>query len=400
MKEYFFTLSLFLPVVLFAQSQHFYLSGKIAGENDGLVRIHYKDKDRESKSDSCKIEDGNFGFNGNISAPTICYFWMNTPSAEKNKLNATEFFLEPTSMFISVKKDDFRNAIIKGSKTQDEYSELDKLKESIDKEMLPLSNAYDKANEKYITAIKNKEDKGTLDSLKRKADQLYSQFELYNQRMNQVDYHFFATHPDSYVTAFLLRYHLDDLTPDSLKMFYKNMNEPLRQSSYGVELLKGIQKLTDGFPGSVANDFTTKDIKGKTIKLSDFRGKYVLLDFWASWCLPCRKGNPHLKKLYTRYKSKGFEIIGVSDDDADTSAWKKAVAKDGLPWPQVLRGLDFTNSNNDLENPKDISEKYGIHTLPTQVLIDTSGIIISRYGEGSNDSIHLDKKLAEVLKGN
>ncbi len=134
----------------------------------------------------------------------------------------------------------------------------------------------------------------------------------------------------------MLRYHLDDLTLDSLKMFYTNMNEPLRQSSYGVELLKGIQKLTDGFPGSVANDFTTKDIKGKTIKLSDFRGKYVLLDFWASWCLPCRKGNPHLKKLYTRYKSKGFEIIGVSDDDAGIAFSIKKSS--GKRWTAVATG--------------------------------------------------------------
>ncbi len=121
MKEYFFTLSLFLPFALFAQSQQFDLLGKITGADDGFIRIDYKNKDGKSINDSCKIEDGNFRFNGNISAPTICYFWMNTPSAENNKLNATEFFLEPTSMFISIKKDDFRNAIIKGSTTQYEY---------------------------------------------------------------------------------------------------------------------------------------------------------------------------------------------------------------------------------------------------------------------------------------
>ncbi len=397
MKEYFFTLSLFLPFALFAQSQQFDLLGKITGADDGFIRIDYKNKDGKSINDSCKIEDGNFRFNGNISAPTICYFWMNTPSAENNKLNATEFFLEPTSMFISIKKDDFRNAIIKGSTTQYEYSELNNLKEPIYKDILPLSNAFDEANEKYIIAVKNKEDEATLDSLKHKADELHDQFDPYNERMNKVDYQFFATHPDSYVTAYMLRYHLDDLTLDSLKMFYTNMNQTLQQSSYGKELERGIQKLTDGSPGSIANDFTTKDITGKTLKLSDFRGKYVLLDFWASWCLPCRKGNPHLKKLYTRYKSKGFEIIGVSDDDADTTAWKKAVEKDGLPWRQVLRGLDWIKINNEEENPKDISEKYGIHTLPTQILIDPKGVIIGRYGEESNDEAHLDKKLGEVL---
>ena len=397
MKKYLFILFLFLPVILFAQSPHFNLSGKFTDQENGYVHIYYKDLGGKTITDSCKVEDSSFRFTGSISAPTICYFWQNMPSPERNKLNATEFFLEPTAMFISLKKDDFRNALIRGSKTQDEYTELNNLKEPVYKEMLPTSNAFDESNEKYIAAIKSKKDEASLDSMKNEADELHDQLDPYRARMNKIDYEFFACHPDSYVTAYMLRYHLDDLTLDSLKMFYKNMNQPLQQSTYGKDLAKGIQKLTDGSPGSVANDFTTKDITGKMLSLSDFEGKYVLLDFWASWCLPCRKGNPHLKKLYARYKNKKFEIIGVSDDDGDTIAWKKAVKKDGLSWPQVLRGLDWKKVNNGAENPDDISEKYGIHSLPTQILIDTKGIIIGRYEEGQSNEAALDKKLAELL---
>lgn len=123
----------------------------------------------------------------------------------------------------------------------------------------------------------------------------------------------------------------------------------------------------------------------------------MLVDFWASWCVPCRKGNPHLKELYSQYKAKGFEVIGISDDDRDHDAWKKAVAKDGLPWQHVLRGLKY-DAVKGFDKTNDISELFGIHSLPTQVLIDPSGKIIARYGEGAAAHEDLDKKLAEVFK--
>ena len=131
-----------------------------------------------------------------------------------------------------------------------------------------------------------------------------------------------------------------------------------------------------------------------TISLSDYKGKYVLLDFWASWCVPCRAGNPHLKELYAKYHDKGIEFIGVSDDDSKPDAWHKAVEKDGLPWRHVLRGLDMQKLMNNQPNPNDISEKYGIHTLPTKILIDPAGKIIGRYSEESEP---LDAELKKIF---
>jgi thiol-disulfide isomerase/thioredoxin len=147
----------------------------------------------------------------------------------------------------------------------------------------------------------------------------------------------------------------------------------------------------------MAKDFTALDINGKSLQLSDFKGKYVLLDFWASWCVPCRKGNPHLKELYAKYQSKGCEVIGVSDDDRNHDAWKKAVDQDGLPWHQVLRGLDIDKKMRGIKNESDISEKYGINSLPTQILIDATGKIIGRYGGGGEPHEALDKKLADIF---
>ncbi len=116
----------------------------------------------------------------------------------------------------------------------------------------------------------------------------------------------------------------------------------------------------------------------------------MLLDFWASWCVPCRKGNPHLKALYAQYKDKGIEFIGISDDDSNPAAWKKAVAKDDLPWRHVLRGMDRNLMRAGKTSDKDISEKYGIHSLPTKILINPEGMIIGRYGSEGDE---LDRML-------
>jgi thiol-disulfide isomerase/thioredoxin len=129
------------------------------------------------------------------------------------------------------------------------------------------------------------------------------------------------------------------------------------------------------------------------------KGKYVLIDFWASWCVPCRKSMPHVKELYDRYKDKGLEVIGVSDDDRDTAAWVKAVAKDGTGiWHNVLRGLDWDKLRKNEKNDKDISDKFGIHSLPTKILIDRNGMIIGRYDKGTEEeAAAMDKKMAEML---
>ena len=144
----------------------------------------------------------------------------------------------------------------------------------------------------------------------------------------------------------------------------------------------------------MAKNFATTDINGEKISLRDFKGKYVLLDFWASCCVPCRAGNPHLKELYSKYHDKGIEFIGVSDDDSKPEAWHKAVEKDDLPWRHVLRGFDIEKMMNNQPNPNDISSKYGISSLPTKILIDRSGKIIGRYSEESGA---LDAKLKEIF---
>jgi thiol-disulfide isomerase/thioredoxin len=186
---------------------------------------------------------------------------------------------------------------------------------------------------------------------------------------------------------------------DSVRLFYDRMGAMLQQTLAGKDIAEEIRKLAAGSPGSPAADFTTKELDGGTFSLSALRGKYVLIDFWASWCVPCRKSMPHVRELYERYKDKGLEVLAVSDDDRDSIVWKKAIVKDGTGiWHNVLRGLDWDKIRNHQPNDKDISEKFGIHSLPTKILIDPQGMIVARYDQGTDEeAAAMDKKLADLL---
>jgi thiol-disulfide isomerase/thioredoxin len=217
--------------------------------------------------------------------------------------------------------------------------------------------------------------------------------------MAQIDYAFFSTHPQSYVTVFELRFHVMSLSLDSLRLFYDRLGTTVQQSQAGRDVAAEIEKLQAGWPGSPAKDFSAKELNGGTLTLSSLKGKYVLIDFWASWCVPCRKSMPHVKELYGLYKNKGLEVIGISDDDRDSAAWIKAVTKDGTSlWHNVLRGFDMGKMQRHEKNDLDISEKFGIHSLPTKILIDPDGKIIGRYDKGTEEeAAELDKLLAQRL---
>ncbi len=133
-----------------------------------------------------------------------------------------------------------------------------------------------------------------------------------------------------------------------------------------------------------ASAFTLKDAKDKEHSLSQFSGKYVLVDFWASWCKPCRAENPNLIKAYKKFKSKNFEIISISLD-RNKNSWIKAVTEDSLPW---LNLLDETNSESTVAN------MYGVTTVPSNFLINPDGKIVAKNLRGEN----LQTKLSEILK--
>jgi thiol-disulfide isomerase/thioredoxin len=397
MKKYLLAIVVFLACDGL-RAQQFTLNGTINGVNP-LLKLYYRGADGKQKVDSVKVANGKFVFRGRIKEPTMAYLSGAGPHAGMDDPRSTSFFLEPAMMTIDLPAGDYKSAQVTGSVSQDEYAGLTREKAAIFKEMEPLSKEFAQASDELRAAMKAKKDDVTIDKLREKSAAIHDRFEPYFARSAAVDYAFFASHPQSYVTATELRYHTSTLPLDSLKYFYSRLGTRLQESTAGKEIADEIGQLASGSPGSVAKNFSTRELKGAQLTLSSFKGKYVLIDFWASWCVPCRKSMPHVRELYERYKDKGFDVIAVSDDDRDSTAWKKAVVKDGTGiWHNVLRGLDMEKIQKGEKNDKDISEKFGIHSLPTKILIDPDGKIIGRYDKGTDEeAAALDKKLAEVM---
>ena len=214
----------------------------------------------------------------------------------------------------------------------------------------------------------------------------------YSDAMNEVMVlfqSFISKHPDSYISLLVLNEMVNsnsgvDIT--KLAVLYKNISDPLKKTDLGVFLGNKILKESRTAIGVVAPDFTQKDPNGKPVKLSDFRGKYLLIDFWASWCAPCRQENPNVVKAYAQFKNKNFEILGVSlDNPTARTAWLNAIEKDKLTWPQV----------SDLQGWKNqVALLYGVESIPQNFLLDPKGVIIAKNLRGEE----LISTLSNTLK--
>lgn len=359
-------------------NQSFQIDGTLISPVYGTLYLTYYSSIRKKRiDDSCKIVRGKFAFRGMLSEPAVAFLSL-TKEIPINS-QTTTMFIEPGLMQLKLTTDPVKVKMISGPKTQFEYENLNAKKKI-------LETTYKKTIAEFETAEDGK-----------RKDEIEIELAPYYKATRQLDIDFFTTYPQSFVTGFLLQYYYRSISIDSLQAYYNAMGKILKESIYGDQLQDIIQRKSLRVSGKKAPDFTSITNSGQIISLSDFRGRYILLDFWAHWCVPCRKSSPKLIQLFNKYHLLGLEIIGVADDDFKTEEWTKAIESDKIGiWYNVLRGLQ-KNKGEEVDKTKSINDMYNVQVLPAKVLIDHSGIIIGRY-EGTEADEKLEKKLSKIFE--
>jgi peroxiredoxin len=358
-----------MPFIARAQSE-FTINGQLGSAAPGFIYLSYM-VDGKTMVDSVRPEKGVFQFKGTVPGPTMSYVFRKAASPGMIPDNKVVCVESGTISFVST--DSIKNAVVTGSALHTQYEAYAKAFEMQDRLMNTVNADYAAA------------------SSEKKADPVFTmflqeKFKVAAQEKMAILQNYIATHPDSYFSLAALK----EIANSNVDMaiigdIYVTLSEAIRATPEGTELGRLIAAIKNTSLGTTAPDFTQNDPDGKPVKLSDFRGKYVLIDFWASWCKPCRDENPNVVKAFKTYKDKNFTVLGVSlDQPGNKEDWLAAIKKDKLSWTQVS-DLKFWKN--------DVALLYGVRSIPQNFLLDPEGKIIGKNLRGQD----LEKKLAEVI---
>lgn len=345
------------------------------------VYLQYRDaSDFIMQIDSSEVNDGKYSFHKKIVEPGVAFIQIKVnkqkllddsiavPPIEERVFGP--YFLDEGKILVTTKQFPFANSKATGSVAnkqsfllEDELRNLKKMK-SHWRDTLRLLHANDR---QLADGIKD-----SLLSVYKKQFAIYLKF--LNDKNCGIKAHIIQSAKQE------ARYVPQDILDD----FYSQLNQELKAASYVVEF----KKFVDFTVGIDAPGFTGITSEGKEISLSSYKGKYVLLEFWGSWCEPCRKENPLLVEVYNKYKGKNFEIVGIAleeDNNEGKSKWLKAIETDKLPWSNIL------SKNHKSLQPLD--ELYRIQSYPSNFLVDPTGKIIGKNLKAKD----LETKLLKIL---
>ena len=364
-----------------AGKNEYIVSGTVKGIADGKTVVLEKQDEMGQfiPMDTVKVKDGKFMMKGSAKEPEIMLIQV---EAIQGKV---PFVLENGNIDIIVDKDSLQKSKFSGTFNNDVFSkfndDLTKFQKELQKKLMTFQNA----NMAKMKAAQEIKDTIVINKLMKEYQGMQKEgMEFYIK--------FAEVNPKALLSALIVDNMLNDPTLDvaRAKKIYASFSPELKNYKPGKSIQTKLDKI--GKPltvaaaanvGSVAPDFTAKNPEGKSISLKQSLGKVTIVDFWASWCKPCRVENPNVVALYAKYHSKGLNILSVSLDK-EASAWKDAIAKDNLTWNHVSNLKEF-------EDP--IALQYGINAIPTIFVLDAKGLIIAKDIRGEE----LNAKIASLL---
>lgn len=385
MKKALLLVSMALGVIACNQlaDNEYIISGTAEGFTDGQTVILEKIAENGmglEPVDTVKIEKGKFEIKGTITEPQIYLLQL------ENANGKIPFVLENGKITVVVDKDTIGNSKKSGTYNNEMYHEFENTMKALEKSLQKELSEYQQKNMALMQEAQANTDMETITKLQK-------EYQAIMKKGSDEATKFAQTHPKAFVSVMILEGATKQPNAaeelENIKKIYNAFTNDLKNTKPGKAIKAKIEELSKPKAatnvGDMAPDFSAPNPEGKTVSLKESLGKVTIIDFWASWCGPCRKENPNMVALYNEFHSKGLNIIGVSlDRPGKADEWKKAIANDKLTWTHI-------SNLKHWDDP--IAKTYGIEGIPATYILDETGKIVAKDLTGEA----LKAKIKELL---